>query len=71
MIKMPWKHCRTGFHTDDYAVLAAKHVGDVVWLDGEYVKITKKTNFACAVEPYRWYNRVEDWLLEKLGRFLP
>lgn len=46
-------------------------VGDIVTVNGERVRIVKRTNYAVAVEPYRWYHQVEDFLLEKFGKYLP
>jgi hypothetical protein len=59
------------FTTQDAARLQAAHVGELVQLDGRMWRVTKKTNFNAAVERYYWYNAAEDWILEKLGRFLP
>lgn len=62
----PW-----GFTTGDTDTLAAAKVGDVIRLDGKRVRVTKKTNYNAAVEPYTWLNATEDWILEKMNRFLP
>jgi hypothetical protein len=57
--------------SSDWTVLRAYSVGEIVNLNGKCVRITKKTSSALALEPYTWRERAEDWLLEKLGRFLP
>lgn len=59
------------FLTQDESPLSAANVGDIVRLDGHVWRVTKKTNYNAAVERYYWFNAVEDWFLEKLGRFLP
>jgi hypothetical protein len=46
-------------------------VGNVINLNGELVRITKKTNFAVAVEPFTLWDRLEGWVIEKLGGLLP
>lgn len=45
--------------------------GDVIRLNGERVRVLKKTNFNMSVEPYTWFDAIEDWILEKLGKLLP
>lgn len=50
---------------------ANARLGDVIYLHGQRVRITKKTNYALAVEPYHWYDTLGEWLLEKLNTFLP
>lgn len=51
--------------------LANAKVGDVVRFDGMNWRVTKKAGRNIAVEPYRWYHAVEDWILDKLGQHLP
>lgn len=53
------------------AELRRASVGDVVVFRGERVRITKKTNKCVAVEPYGIFDIIEDWVLAKLGRWLP
>lgn len=56
----------------DARIIRNARVGDVIVLGGgQHVRLLKKTNHAVAVETYRWYHAVEDWILEKLGKFLP
>ena len=53
------------------SLLRSLHVGDITTIGNQRVKVMKKTNYAVAVEPYRWYHVVEDWLLELAGKLLP
>lgn len=56
-----------------YADADIKHrnVGDVFYLNGERIRLTKKTTTAIAVEPYGWLQAAEDCILAWLGSWLP
>lgn len=61
----------TAFTTRDTETLDAAKVGDIVRLDGRRYRVNKKTNYNAAVEPYTWANRVEDFVLDLAGKYLP
>lgn len=52
----------------DISPLLQYRPGDIVRLNGTLVKITKRTNYAVAYEPYTLFDRAEAWLLQKLDR---
>lgn len=58
------------------SVIYNAHVGDLISLTDNKGrtrrwKVNKKANFTLAVEPYCWYHKVEEWLLEQAGKLLP
>lgn len=55
----------------DARTIRDARIGDVIVLDGHRVRLTKKTSNAVAVEPYGIMQRLEDWLLKHVERFLP
>ena len=65
-----WIGHATSFTTADEALLSAAKVGDIVRLDGKRYRVTKKTNYNAAVEPYTFVDAIEDWFLEKADRYL-
>lgn len=53
------------------ALLKTFNAGDIINLNGELVRITKRTNYAIAYEPYTLWSRIEEAILQFLGAILP
>lgn len=72
------KYPEVNFETDGLTVAKANwelmthhRVGDIIRLNGSLVRITKKSNFAFAFEPYTLGERVENAILGFLGFLRP
>ena len=51
-----------GFETEHEEILANAKVGDIVRLDGQQWRVTKKTNYAASVIRYTWIDALTDWI---------